>query len=286
MTTNQHTTSKLKIAPDKLASGLGDEPFTVKHELMDHPLLTLDAIAELADFLPEANVEHNLGDIPEVLPSGEAPRLDLNPGEIVRTIESNRSWMVLKRIEEHPDYRQLLESTLSEVTVAIERHEGPIFGREGFIFISAPNSVTPVHLDPEYNFLLQVRGSKEMTIGHYPSRDVEAHLLDRYYSGAHRNLESMPGEARPFAMEPGDGVFVPLHAPHVVRSGPEPSISLSVTWTTSGSRDVGVLHGFNGRLRKVGLTPSAPGSRPAVDRAKLGAWRAAAKVAGRAKARR
>jgi hypothetical protein len=284
MTTDQKpTSSKLQIDPAKLANGLGDEPFPVQHELMDHPLLTLEAIADLADYLPAANVEHNLGDVPEVLPGGEAPRLDMSPGEIVRTVETNRSWMVLKEIDYHPDYRELLETTLSEVTAAVERRESEIFGRMGFIFISAPNSVTPTHLDPEYNFLLQIRGTKEMTVGHYPSKDAEDEVLDRYYSGGHRNLDEMPANARKFPLEPGDGVFVPLHAPHVVRSGPDPSISLSVTWTTPGSRELGVLHGFNGRMRKLRLNPASPGSRPSVDRAKVGAWRTAAKAASAAK---
>jgi cytochrome P450 len=29
--------------------------------------------------------------------------------------------------------------------------------REGFIFISSPGAVTPFHLDPEHNFLLQIK---------------------------------------------------------------------------------------------------------------------------------
>ena len=33
--------------------------------------------------------------------------------------------------------------------------------REAFIFISSPNTVTPYHMDPEYNFLLQIRGTKD-----------------------------------------------------------------------------------------------------------------------------
>lgn len=276
-------TSKLRIDPQRLANGLGDQPFAVQHDLGDNPLLTLDAIADLAEFLPEDGIEHNLGQIPELLPDGEAPKLDLSPGEIVRTVESNRSWMVLKRIERNPAYKELLETTLSEVTAAVARTEGPILKREGFIFISAPNSVTPSHLDPEYNFLLQIRGTKEMVVGRYPDRAAEDRELERYYGGGHRNMDSMPSDARTFPLGPGDGVFVPLHAPHLVRSGPEPSVSLSVTWTTERSRNLGVLHGLNARMRSRGMHPAPPGRRPVVDRAKVGTWTAARAVARTAK---
>jgi Cupin superfamily protein len=266
----------LNVPADRLANGLGDKPFAVTHDLVDHPLLTLEAIAELADYLPaDTNVEHNLGDVPEVLPDGEAPRLDLSPGEIVRTIDTNRSWMVLKRIEDHPAYRDLLEHTLSEVTAAVAKHEGPIRKREGFIFISAPSSVTPTHIDPEYNFLLQIRGSKEMVVGEYADPSTENHEVERYYGGGHRNLKVLPDNSQTFAMQPGDGVFVPLHAPHVVRNGPDPSISLSVTWNTEASEQAALVHAFNARLRALRLSPSPPGRRPGVDRAKAGSWMAA-----------
>jgi hypothetical protein len=266
----------LNIPPDRLANGLGDKPFAVTHELMDNPLLTLEAIAELADYLPaDTNVEHNLGDVPEVLPDGEAPRLDLSPGEIVRTIDSNRCWMVLKRIEDHPAYAELLEHTLSEVTASVEAKEGLVRKREGFIFISAPNSVTPTHIDPEYNFLLQIRGSKEMVVGEYADPATENHEVERYYGGGHRNLQALPEGAQTFPLAPGDGVFVPLHAPHVVRSGPDPSISLSVTWNTDESQRMGMVHAFNSKLRTLRLSPAPPGRRPGVDRAKAGTWIAA-----------
>lgn len=210
-----------------------------------------------------------------MLPDGEAPRLDLSPGEIVRTIESNRSWMVLKRIEDHPKYRELLETTLSAVTAAVAAKEGPIRRREGFIFISAPNSVTPNHIDPEYNFLLQIRGTKEMVVGHYADQQVEDAEVERYYGGGHRNLKEMPADAQSFPLSPGDGVFVPLHAPHVVRNGPNPSISLSVTWNTDASDRNALVHAFNARLRALRLSPNPLGRRPGVDRAKAGTWTAA-----------
>ena len=271
----------LKIDADRLARGLGDEPFAVSHELVGHPLLELEAIGQLADSLADDSVEHNLGQVPELLPGGEAPRLELSPGEIARGIDSNGCWMVLKRIEQDPAYSALLSETLAEVTASMSEREGGVRRLEGFIFLSAPNSTTPAHFDPEHNFLLQIRGSKDMVVGEFPDPETEIQELERYYGGGHRNLEWLPANERTFPLEPGDGVYVPVHAPHLVRSGPTPSISLSVTFYTAQSERLGIVHSVNSRLRAARLRPSPPGRRPGVDRAKAAAWETARSMARR-----
>ena len=61
--------------------------------------------------------------------------------------------------------------------------------REAFIFVSSPGAVTPFHIDPEWNFLLQVRGRKIIHV--FPADDrslVSEEELERFYSGGHRNL--------------------------------------------------------------------------------------------------
>jgi len=39
---------------------------------------------------------------------------------------------------------------------------GRTFSQQAFIFVSSPEAVTPLHMDPEHNFLLQVRGLKTL----------------------------------------------------------------------------------------------------------------------------
>ena len=127
-----------------------------------------------------------------------------------------------------------------------------------------------------------------MIVGEYADPATENHEVERYYGGGHRNLKVLPDQAQSFPLEPGDGVFVPLHAPHVVRNGPDPSISLSVTWNTEASQRAALVHAFNARLRALRLSPSPPGRRPGVDRAKATTWETARSVArrGRGLARR
>jgi hypothetical protein len=70
-------------------------------------------------------------------------------------------------------------------------------------------------------------------------------------------------------------------APHFVRNGPEPSVSLSITWRSEWSFAEADARAFNGVLRRFGLSPRAPGRWPARNRAKALGWRAVAKLTGR-----
>ena len=66
--------------------------------------------------------------------------------------------MVLKNVDQDPAYKALLEETLGELAGVIEPVSGEMLCKVGFIFVSSPGAVTPFHLDPEHNVLLQIRG--------------------------------------------------------------------------------------------------------------------------------
>ena len=265
--------SVLEFDPEVLKKNFSEAPFPVKHNLVDNPLLKLDRLAELADSLPDSQVEHNLGDVPEVLPGGEAPRLDATPGEIARGIETNGCWMVLKRVESDPEYKALLEESLDDVIPLVADRQGGATIKQGFIFLTAPNSTTPVHFDPEQNLLLQVKALKRMDVGTWPTEEAEREHLEAYYGGGHRNLEEMPPNAQTFMLEPGDGVHVPLNAPHWVKTFDEVSISFSITFNTKFSESITDLYSVNARMRKLHMSPKAPGVHPGADRAKSALWR-------------
>jgi hypothetical protein len=263
----------LEFDPEVLRENFSENPFPVRHTLVDHPLLTLDSLGRLADSLPDDQVEHNLGDVPEVLPGGEAPRLDASPGEIARGIETNGCWMVLKRVETDPAYGALLEQSLGEVIPHGSDRQGGATKKQGFIFLTAPNSFTPVHFDPEQNLLLQIKARKQIDVGRWPDEEAEREHLEHYYGGSHRNLESMPPDSQTFMLEPGDGVHVPLNAPHWVKTFDEVSISFSITFNTKYSEMLTDVYSVNARLRKLRLSPRPPGLRSGSDNAKAAVWR-------------
>ena len=275
----------LEIDERDFAANFAVRSYAIRHSLTEHPLLTVEAIGELADRLPEASVEHNLGNLSVVQGAAEAPRVDQSAGEVARGIETNGCWMVLKNIETDPDYKRLLDDCLNEVARLVAGREGGMERREGFIFLSAPGSVTPAHFDPEHNFLLQIRGRKSMNVGSFPNSKTEQLEVERYHAGGVRNIDWKPVDPVEYQMEPGDGVYVPVHQPHWVMVPDNVSVSLSITFFTRASEDARVLHRINGRMRKLGLSPSPIGRRPAIDRAKVVPGRAVQTLVQRARRR-
>jgi hypothetical protein len=270
----------LQIDSTTFATHFAKDPFRVKHSLVDHELLSVEAVAQLADALPARSIEHNVGNVPVVLPGQVAPRLDLSPGEIARAIDTNGCWMVLKNIEQQAAYHRLLDEALDEVTPYVANREGGMNLREGYLFLSAPNSTTPAHTDHEHNFLLQIRSPKYVHAGRF--RDPMAGQLqaEKMYAGT-RNLDNLPDDPQLFELHPGDGVYVPPCVPHWVNTGEEVSVSLSITFRTPVTERAGYVHELNRHLRRLHLSPAAPGRRPAIDKAKASVYRAQLRVRGK-----
>jgi Cupin-like domain len=251
---------------------------TIAHQLADHPLLTLDALVSLGAALPTSSVEYNPGNLPIGIDPKDIPSPALSITDTIRSIEENGSWMVLKRIEQHPDYAALLATTLAEIEPLVRQRTGGMLGTEGFIFISSPGAVTPFHFDPEHNILMQIRGNKVMNV--FPADDesiISARSVEAFHLGEHhRNQpwdDGFAAKGMPVPLSPGDAIYVPVKAPHWVQNGPEVSISLSITWRSEWSYEEADARGFNHFARKLGVTPHAPARYPARNRAKSIAYR-------------
>lgn len=273
---NEESTRALRTA------GRTGEPQEVDHQLRSHDLLTLEALADLAVSLPADSVEHNVGALPDVVADGKAPTLDLELRDLITGIETNGAWCVLKNVEQDPRYAALLGECLDEIEGLVSG-PGQAFNREGFIFLSAPGSMTPSHIDPEHNVLLQVQGRKTMVIGSWPTPEARAVEAERLLAGGHRNLKENVQEPVDHVLEPGDGIYVPPYAQHKVVNGPALSISLSVTWRSPALADEAKVLRANSMLRKVGIDPTAPGAKAGVDRAKASAMTVAARARNTAK---
>ena len=248
------------------AAAYPDRATKLGHGLAGHALLTLEALAGLAERMPADRVEYNLGKLPLGVRPEDTPSNGLTLGETIRTIESNGSWAVLKNVERDADYGALLDRALAELAPIVERETGPMLHREAFIFLSSPGSVTPFHMDPEHNILLQIRGEKTMTV--FPAGDEElvpAVQSEAFHAGGHRNLDwrdAFRDRGMAVTLLPGDAIHVPVKAPHFVENGPVVSVSLSVTWRSDRSVAEGELHSLNGLLRRRRLPVGRSGARP------------------------
>ena len=246
------------------------------HALAGHPLLEIEALARLAESLPEASIEYNRGDVP--IGVSEKPcGTGLAIGTTIRNIGEANSWAVLKNIEQHREYAALLASLLGELRPAIEARTGAMLKTQGYVFISSPDAITPYHFDPEHNILLQLRGHKVMT--QFPAGDnryAPDEVHETYHAGGARELswrEDMVVGGSEWQLGPGEALFVPVMAPHFVRNGPEASVSLSITWRSEWSFAEADARGFNAMLRHMGLRPDSPGRWPRRNLAKAYAWR-------------
>lgn len=265
------------------AASYPEGPHKLRHTLRDHPLMTLEALAQLGESLPPRSVEYNRGDLPIGLE--ERPgATGLTIGETIRGIEISNSWSVLKNIEQNPAYADLLAQLLAEIRPEIEARTGRMMKTQGFIFVTSPDAVTPYHFDPEHNILLQLRGSKAMTI--FPAGDTrfapdEVH--ETYHTGGGRELkwrDEFAAHGQTLHIGPGEALFVPVMSPHYVKNGPEVSISLSITWRSEWSFAEADARAFNKVLRARGFSPAPPGRWPARNRAKAFGWRLLRKIPG------
>jgi hypothetical protein len=190
--------------------------------------------------------------------------------------------VLLKTIDQDPLYAALMREVLGQIEPIVLPRTGPMMRLEGFIFVSSPQAMTPLHFDPEYNILFQARGSKTMTV--FPAADPDIigdPFFEQYFAGGPRNLpwrDEWAARGTPISIRPGEAIYVPILAPHWVQTHDEVSVSLSLTWRSEWSFHHADACRFNRRLRRRGLRPASPRLYPANNRLKSYAERALARV--------
>jgi hypothetical protein len=265
----------------RFAEHYPEVPHIIEHRLCEHPLMRLEALAALAERLPPASIEHAYAQQP-IGVTGKPPVPTITAADAIRQIDTAGCWVALTFIEQDETYRALLHEVIEDLRGAIEPRTGAIHKPQAFVFVSSPGAVTPYHFDPEHNILMQIRGEKVMT--QFPAGDpfyAPAQVHEAYHTGGPRELtwrEEMLAGGTDFALAPGQGLMVPVMAPHFVRNGAQVSVSLSITWRSEWSYAEGAAHAFNGVLRRWGMRPAFPGRWPAQNRGKALAWRAMQKL--------
>jgi hypothetical protein len=264
--------SIVDLDPQIAADNLHKKPFRLRHNLADHPLFQLPQLVELAGQLPRGFVEFNSGDLDVGHAAEDTPKLDLEPAEIVKDIENNHAWMVLKRVDTIPEYMELLEQFVADLFEAAGTPEQPYTDLEGFIFVASANSTTPFHADAEENILAHIRGTK---IFHIFNNDDRALLSEESLELSPSNYRNQSYDtqyedrATEFILNPGDGVHVPYLNPHWVKTGDNFGVSMAMTWKTPEVIRMNKIRLMNGTLRRFGMPQQAPGISPGYDGVKV-----------------
>ncbi len=256
----------LQMEADGFRARFNRQPFLLPHRVgVDHPLFTLPRLIELARRLPQQYVEYNAGNLPVGIDNRLTPHNGLSVEETIRRIEEHCSWMVLKRVEQDAEYKAFLDQCLHDVREFSEVIDPGMQDGAGAVFISSPRSVTPYHLDAEYNFLLQIRGAKTLHVFDANDRSLISEQELEEHSAAsvvHRNLvfkDEYQSKAMTFELTPGYALHVPSMYPHWVQNGPNVSISFSVGFLTHGYTRKCAVYSVNRLLRRLGLSPAPPG---------------------------
>ena len=252
-------------------------PFQFAHHLADHPLFDVPQIVKLACFL-----DHGVGGRVTLFSDDAAltqgwqrsRRPGANVRECLADIETSHSWVLMKDIQTHPEYRDLVDRFVSELEQMLGRPVRPsITWIDAYLFVSSPGMVTPYHIDHESNFLFQIAGDKTVNLFDPSDRGILSDdEIERYYVGdfsSARFREPAQQKAMVFELSPGLAVHQPPLAPHWVRTGSQRhSVSLSILFFLREYDAVAKVYQVNHYLRRLGLRPARPGRSTLRDRVK------------------
>jgi hypothetical protein len=243
------------------------------HDLHLDDRLTLASVADLADRLPRRSVIADTAAQPLLVPQGGPPRGVLErPGDVIRDLRNANAWLTLLSVEADPGMAELMNTHLDQLEssmIAKQGKRGKMRRRVAFVFVSSPNSVTPVHFDIEHSLLMQVSGSKTVSIGRFENDATRRREFDRYWDGSHGRIEKVPPEVAEYTLTPGRAVYIPPGTPHWVHNGPDISLSVTLTYFTAATVRENRIEDFNSYLRRRHLKPREPGHSTTVDTAKV-----------------
>ncbi|MBT2325669.1 cupin-like domain-containing protein [Variovorax paradoxus] len=270
----------LEFEPDVVRSSYNLRPFLIHHHLCEHTGFSLDALSALCRRLPRGQVQYRVGAIPgdahfdsSYARYGEGLHFD----DVLEHFEERKAYICIYNPERDAGYRPVLEGLLAEIAAAIEGIDPVITWYSTYVFISTRDAVTPYHMDREMNFLLQVRGAKEVMLWDPHDDEIMSpadkdRLLAAFKSRRPTYSPSFEAKAMHYELRPGLGVHHPFIAPHRVHTGPELPISLALTFRTRKSDMWTSAHAFNNVMRSCGWSPAEVGAlHPYADRAKAAA---------------
>jgi hypothetical protein len=252
--------------------------FEVSHTLANHPLFHLSSLLELAERTLKNRPDdlyYDMGDIQPGQRWNAVPERKFSAVEALRQLENSNAWFIFRSAQRDPAYTELFEKGLKDIkSLAGARIESKIRQEDIIIFVTSPKRVTAYHIDRECNFLLQIRGDKDLYIFDREDREVlPEEEIERFWS-VDNNAAVYKGHLQSHAMTyklvPGVGVHIPVNCPHWLQNGDDISISLSVNFQFVDSMRAN-LYRANYLLRKLGFTPSKPGKAPTIDQAKSAA---------------
>ena len=255
------------------------DPLPLRHTLTGDEHFGLDALADLADALPAGAIETSAVGAGPVAADGldhVGDYVGEAAGDLVRSFEGQRRSLYFYNVERVAAYRDLVSAALAGIVDDLEVQANEMDPAEGYVFVSGGPATTSAHLDHECNLLLVMQGSKRVHISRTVDDSVHE-ALEHMHSGGYGTTDRLPADMQCFELGPGDGVYIPPLAVHFVENGDRVCTAFSVVFRHRRTANEVPVYAINARLRRLGLSPNAPGSR--TDPLKRGLHRAGRSIA-------
>jgi len=245
----------------------------LRHRMHEHPLLQLDRLMELGERMQRASKVRAFNNSATAgtdfnAASREHPHA-ADAVETLRRIAEAKAWMLLGNIQSDEVYRSLVDEGLDAFEAATARRDPGMFCRAGWIIVSSPHTVTPFHMDKGNGVLLHIAGEKTIHVWEAGDEVVSERARDHYHHHGSLDMvrwnEAYRGTGQVFRLKPGDGVFMPSTAPHMVETHDTPAITITLTYNTPRTRRNALLHATHDILRGKGVEPARVGARPLLD---------------------
>lgn len=253
----------------KFRLSLNRASFLFRHRLATHKLFELPQLVRLAERMlaqgqlstfvvlggQSASASSKISSMPAQRKLAEA----------VAQIADGKYWLKLSSADAaDPDYKEVLDRILREIEeLSGEPLHEQITWSALTVFLASPRMVTPYHIDHESNFLLQVRGEKDVSLFDQCDRSLltEEEIEDFYignFEAAHYR-ESLQPRGTVYRLAPGLAVHNPPLGPHWVQNGDDVSISVSIGFCQRSLDRRARVYQVNRYLRRLGLKPNPPG---------------------------
>ena len=261
----------MEIDPQRFAEHFNRRHFEFRHRLAAHPLFQLPRLLELAREMAAErpkDVYYDAG----VTDIGS--RWGVSPGqfpvdETIQRLESAGAWIDLKAVERSAPYAAVLNGCISDVLQISGRQlERTMRRKEMTIFLTSPRRISTYHIDSECNFLVQLQGTKSISLFSKDDREVlPEEEIERSWAADTNAAIYKPhlqDRADVVKLRPGGGVHIPVNAPHWVQNDDNISISVAILYHSwhGAYRN---LYAANHCLRKLGFSPRPPFQSALVD---------------------
>jgi len=259
-------------------------PNVIGHELTGEELLTPSALADAVERLAPKYVQHHIGTLPTVSPEGRTRRLPLSAADVLRGLDTNGCWVMMRRLGTLPEYGALMRRHVRAFDLALRASGDTPIGHDLIAFVAAPGATVPVHYDRDHHLLAQVTGTKVVGAGRFRDENEYQRQLERGMYQERLNADAVPDDAEEFQLGPGDALVLPAYTFHWVTVGDDVSVAVTFAITTESTRRAVDVHACNVHLRRLGLRPSGPGD-DRIDRMKRQTMTLARRVRSRTSTR-